>query len=181
MTDIVRTPEQKARAKIDAKLNQAGWKVQSKDKIDFSAGLGIAVREYQTDIGPADYVLFVDREAVGVVEAKSEEWGHKITTVENQSGAYAAAELKWVNNQEPLPFVYETTGVLTRFTNGRDPKPRSREVFNYPRPESLPEWIANDDSPPLRLRPSPFLRWVGPRIVRFEACSTFTRIGQHIC
>ena len=157
MTDIVRTPEQKARAKIDAKLNQAGWKVQSKDKIDFSAGPGIAVREYQTDIGPADYVLFVDREAVGVVEAKPEEWGHKITTVENQSGAYAAAELKWVNNQEPLPFTYETTGVLTRFTNGRDPKPRSREVFNFPRPDTIREWRTQSASLRGRLQQLPEL------------------------
>ena len=42
MSDIYLTPEQKAREKIDAKLNQAGWKVQSKDRIDFSAGLGTA-------------------------------------------------------------------------------------------------------------------------------------------
>ncbi len=163
MTDIVRTPEQKARAKIDAKLNQAGWQVQSKNEIDFSAGLGIAVREYQTDIGPADYVLFVDREAVGVVEAKSEEWGHKITTVENQSGAYAAAELKWVNNKEPLPFVYETTGVLTRFTNGRDPKPRSREVFNFPRPDTIREWRTQSASLRGRLQRLPELDPVGLR------------------
>ena len=113
MTDINRTPEQRARDKIDAMLDQAGWKVQSKNKLDFSAGPGIAVREYQTDVGPADYVLFVDKQAVGVVEAKPEEWGHNITTVESQSGNYAAAELKWVNNKKPLPFVYESTGVLT--------------------------------------------------------------------
>jgi type I restriction enzyme R subunit len=39
------TPEQKARDNIDAMLEQAGWKVQSKKKIDFNAGPGIAVRE----------------------------------------------------------------------------------------------------------------------------------------
>ena len=169
MTDIVRTPEQKAQEKIDAKLNQAGWKVQSKDKIDFSAGLGIAVREYQTDIGPADYVLFVDREAVGVVEAKPEEWGHRITTVENQSGAYAAAELKWVNNQEPLPFVYESTGVVTRFTNGRDPKSRSREVFNFPQPETIQECHTDDESLRARLRKLPELNPAGLRACQISA------------
>ena len=73
MTDIYRTPEQKASDKIDAMLNQASWKVQSKNKLDFSAGPGIAFREYQTDVGPADYVLFVGKQAVGVVEAKPEE------------------------------------------------------------------------------------------------------------
>ena len=42
---------------------------------------------------------------------------------------------------EPLPFVYESTGVITRFTDGRDPKPRSREVFSFHRPETLAEWL----------------------------------------
>lgn len=51
-------PEQIARDVIDDLLQQAGWVIQSKAKIDFSAGLGVAVREYQTDAGPADYVLF---------------------------------------------------------------------------------------------------------------------------
>ena len=114
MTDIFRTPEQRARDKIDAMLDQAGWKVQSKNKLDFSAGPGISVREYQTDVGPADYVLFVDKQAVGVVEAKPEEWGHKITTVESQSGTYAAAEHKWVNNKEPLPLLSGQSDAFSR-------------------------------------------------------------------
>jgi type I site-specific restriction endonuclease len=71
-------------------------------------------------------------EVVGVIEAKPKNWGHKITTVEEQSAGYAAAKLKWVNNNEPLPYIYESTGVITRFTNGRDPRPRSREVFTFP-------------------------------------------------
>ena len=86
-------PEQIARDQIDKHLKEAGWIVQNKAAIDFGAGLGIAVREYQTDIGPADYVLFVAEKPVGVIEAKPEEWGHKITTVEEQSGSYAAATL----------------------------------------------------------------------------------------
>ena len=101
MSSANQKPEQAAREKIDERLSYAGWVVQDKNRIDFSAGPGIAVREYQTDIGPADYVLFVDKTAVGIVEAKPEEWGHKITTVEGQSAAYAAAKLKWVNNEEP--------------------------------------------------------------------------------
>ena len=50
-------PEQKARDNIDALLTRAGWVVQSAKKIDLNAGTGQAVREYQTDVGPADYVL----------------------------------------------------------------------------------------------------------------------------
>ncbi len=150
MQSANQTPEQKAREIIDAKLESAGWKLQSKNKIDFSAGRGIAVREYPTDVGPADYVLFVDKKPTGVVEAKPATQGHNITTVEDQSTGYANANLKWVGNKEPLPFVYESTGEITRFTDSRDPKPRSREVFNFPRPETMANWL--NQSGPLRER-----------------------------
>lgn len=109
-SEVNQTPEQVARDRIDARLRASGWHVQDKDALDFNAGLGIAVREYQTDVGPADYVLFVDRKAVGVVEAKPDSWGAKLTTVEEQSEGYASAKLKWVSNDEPLPFLYECTG-----------------------------------------------------------------------
>ncbi|HRB98276.1 MAG TPA: type I restriction-modification enzyme R subunit C-terminal domain-containing protein [Nitrosomonas sp.] len=135
-------PEQKARDNIDALLRQAGWVIQSAKKIDLNAGLGQAVREYQTDIGPADYVLFVDKKAIGVIEAKRVEEGQRLTAHEAQTESYAAATLKWIKNKEPLPFLYQSTGIITRFTDGRDPKPRSREVFCFHRPETLKEWIA---------------------------------------
>ena len=163
MRSANQTPEQEARDKIDAMLGQAGWKVQSKKRIDLGAGLGIAVREYQTDIGPADYVLFVDKKPVGVVEAKPENWGHNITTVEEQSGSYASAKLKWLNKTEPLPFVYESTGVLTRFTNGWDPIPRSREVFNFPRPETMHDWHSRPSTLRSRLKGLPKLDPAGLR------------------
>ena len=138
--NVNQNPEQIARDRIDERLRASGWQVQDKGAIDFNAGLGIAVREYQTDIGPVDYILFVDRQAVGVVEAKPDSWGAKLTTVEEQSAGYASAELKWVANTDPLPFVYEATGEVTRFTNGRDPNPRSREVFTFHRPETFKDW-----------------------------------------
>ena len=84
-------------------LERAGWKVQSKNKTDFNAGRGIAVREYPTDVGPADYVLFVDKKPAGVVEAKPAKQGHNITTVEEQSTGYANANLKWVDNKDAPP------------------------------------------------------------------------------
>ena len=157
MPTLNQTPEQLARDEIDGLLAKAGWVVQDKKKIDFSASLGVAVREYQTDVGPADYVLFVDKQAVGVIEAKPESWGEKITTVEEQSSGYASAKLKWVKNNQPLRFVYESTGIITRFTDGLDPHPRSREVFNFHRPETLAKWLKDpktlrgrlQDFPPL--------------------------------
>lgn len=133
-------PEQQARDRIDARLAEAGWLVQSKKELNPHAALGVAVREYQTEIGPADYVLFVEGKPVGVIEAKPDTAGVALTTVEEQSGGYASAKLKWVPNTEPLPFVYESTGELTRFTDQRDPKPRSRPVFTFHRPETLKAW-----------------------------------------
>ena len=155
MNDINQNPEQIARDNIDRMLRGAGWVVQDNDKIDFNAGPGIAVREYQTDVGPADYMLFVDKQAVGVIEANKEEAGHKITTVEDQSDGYAHAKLKWLSNKEPLPFIYESTGVITRFTDSRDPKPRSREVFTFFRPETFREWLTQEASLRTRLQGIP--------------------------
>lgn len=117
MTDnINQNPEQIARDRIDEMLTDSGWTVQSINKVDLSANKGIAVREYQTDVGPADYVLFVDRKPVGIIEAKREEEGHRFTVVEEQSKDYANAKLKYLQN-DPLPFVYDSTGIITRFTD----------------------------------------------------------------
>ena len=156
-------PEQTARDVIDKKLLLAGWLVQDKNKIDFSANFGIAVREYQTDVGPADYVLFLNKRPVGVIEAKPDHWGHNITVVETQSGDYAAAELKWFKDNESLPFVFESTSVLIHFTDRRDPKPRSREVFNFPRPETMQEWLSQPTSLRKRLQGLPYLDISGLR------------------
>ena len=169
MSKVNQTPEQRARDDIDSMLEQAGWLVQDKKKIDFSAGAGIAVREYQTDVGPADYVLFIDKNPAGVIEAKSENWGQKITTVEEQSGGYATSKLKWQNNREPLPFVYESTGVVTRFTDIRDPKPRSREVFSFPRPARIRDWRNQSASLRARLQGFPDLDPTGLRACQISA------------
>ncbi|WP_419917706.1 DEAD/DEAH box helicase family protein [Candidatus Poriferisocius sp.] len=138
--DVNQTPEQVARDRIDDRLRAAGWHVQNKDAIDFRAGPGIAARGYQTSIGPSDYVLFSDGRPVGIIEAKPDSWGARLTTVEEQSEGYANAELKWIPDSDLQPFLYESTGQITRFTNGRDPKPRSREVFTFHRPETLNGW-----------------------------------------
>jgi type I restriction enzyme R subunit len=142
-SSLNQTPEQVARDAIDAQLRASGWSVQSKQAIQFNAGEGQAVREYVTETGPADYVLFVDGKPVGVIEAKKETLGHNITTVEEQTADYSAAKLKWIQSGgAPLPFLYEATGVLTRFTDQRDPKPRSRSLFAFHRPETLRAWLA---------------------------------------
>ena len=156
-----RTPEQKAREKIDLMLTQAGWVVQSKNEVNLSAGKGVAIREYQTDIGQADYDLIEERTPIGVIEANREEAGESITEVELQSSGYAQATLKYNLNAEPLPFVYESTGALTRFTDYRDPHPRSREVFHFHRPETLAEWFGQQKTLRARLKDFPALDETG--------------------
>jgi type I restriction enzyme, R subunit len=156
MTFQNQNPEQFARDRIDALLRDAGWVIQPKSRIDWGAEPGVAIREYQTDVGPADYVLFVDCKPVGVIEAKREEAGHQLITVEEQSGEYASSKLKYLNN-EPLPFVYESTGVVTRFTDRRDPKPRSHPVFSFHRPETFQAWLKQGQSLRSRLHNIPDL------------------------
>ncbi|MES2430945.1 MAG: DEAD/DEAH box helicase family protein [Bacteroidota bacterium] len=161
-------PEQIARDLIDAKLIGSGWVIQNKSQINLSAGLGVAVREYQTDIGPADYVLFVDKKPVGVIEAKRAEEGVRLSMHEDQSEGYASAKLKYLNN-EKLPFVYESTGDITRFTDFRDPKPRSREVFTFHRPETFLDHIKKEFSLRKRLHGIPVLPETGLRDCQITA------------
>ena len=64
------TPEESAREKIDRLLELAGWILQDYGDLDLGAGLGIAVREFSLRNGEADYLLFVDRHAVGILSGK---------------------------------------------------------------------------------------------------------------
>ena len=136
------TSEAKARLNIDNMLGQSGWVVQDRGGMNLYEGLGVAVREFvlKTGHGTADYLLFVDGQPVGVVEAKPE--GHSLIGVETQSGKYSTG---LPNNLyapiKPLPFLYESTGAETRFTNLLDPEPRSRWVFSFHRPETFAGWL----------------------------------------
>ncbi len=163
-----KNPEQIARDKIDQMLTNAGWVVQQKTSVDLSVSQGVAVREYQTDVGPADYVLFIDRKAVGIIEAKREDEGHRLTVAEEQSAAYASAKLKYLNNDR-LPFVYESTGTITRFTDFRDPKPRGRNVFNFHTPDTISQWLRKDKSLRAELQDMPTLDPTGLRPAQIVA------------
>jgi len=162
-------PEQIARDQIDKMLTAAGWEVQAKKEVDLSANLGVAVREYQTDVGPADYVLFVDRKPVGVIEAKRKEEGVRLTIHEDQAKNYAEATLKYNLNKQSLPFVYESTGALTRFTDYRDPKPRSRPVFYFHKPQTLINWFKQENTLRTRLKNLPELDEEGLRPAQIKA------------
>ena len=106
------------------------------------AARGVAAREFplRPGHGAADYLLYLDGRAAGVVEAKPE--GHTLTGVEAQSAKYGAGLPDNLPSYiRPLPFLYESTGVETQFTNGLDPQPRSRNVFSFHTPDTLAEWL----------------------------------------
>ncbi|MDE3241443.1 MAG: DEAD/DEAH box helicase family protein [Nitrospirota bacterium] len=142
------TPEDKARETIDAALEEAGWKVQDTRDANLGAGRGVALRNFPLgSFGFADYLLYVDGKAAGVIEAKRE--GATLTGVEVQASKYSKGLPKELPAYtHPLPFLYQSTGIETRFTNGLDPEPRSRAVFGFHRPETLASWApARDDAP----------------------------------
>lgn len=134
-------PEEQARQKIDELLTDAGWVIQDYDQINLSAGLGIAVREYQLESsGIADYLLFINRKAAGVIEAKK--LGTTLSGAENQSSNYSSILPNKLNcHLKPLPFIYESTGAETYFRDSRDPNYRSRRVFAFHKPETMQEWL----------------------------------------
>jgi len=167
-------PEQLARDKIDNQLIACGWIIQNKSGINLSAGIGIAVCEYQTNVGPADYILFVDKKPVGIIEAKREEEGLHLRVHESQTEDYAVAKLKYLNN-EPLVFLYESTGTVTHFTDYRDPKPRSREVFTFHRPETFRDWLRYDKSLRASLQCLPVLPQEGLRDCQINAITNLEK------
>jgi type I restriction enzyme, R subunit len=143
------TPEDQARAHIDQALEQAGWRVQDYKGANLRAGRGVVLRNFplQSGHGFADYLLYLDGKAAGVVEAKKE--GFPLIGVEIQSAKYSEGlPPQLPAHVRPLPFLYQSTGVETRFTNGLDPEPRSRQTFGFHKPDTLAEWIAQSGVQP---------------------------------
>lgn len=161
------TPEEKARKKIDRLLEAAGWVIQDRNEMNLGASLGVAVREFPLSEGPADYTLFINRKAVGVLEAKPE--GTTLSGVAEQTKKYLTGIPRNVPAvQQPLPFGYESTGVETFFLDCREINPRSRQVFTFHTPETLQEWLQEN---PLRncLFDLPALQKQGLRDCQIEA------------
>lgn len=172
------TPEATARQQIDRKLERAGWAVQDLRRADFSAARGVAVREFPTDTGPADYLLFIDRVACGVIEAKRDEEGQNLTAHEAQTERYANATLKWRQDGAPLRFLFEATGQIIHFTDGLDPAPRAREIFHFFKPDTLAEWLTQPQS--LRCRLSQNLPPLATEHLRDCQVSAVTGLEQSL-
>jgi type I restriction enzyme R subunit len=147
------TPEQRARVLIDAQLEASGWRVCDAGDLNLIHHPNSAVREVRMKPGhgQVDYLLYVDRKIVGVIEAKPE--GTPLSGVEWQSAMYAtglssAQQLAAITTSGRLPFVFEASGSETHFTDGFDPDPRSRRMFAFPRPESLARILREAEAAP---------------------------------
>ena len=143
-------PEERARVLIDEQLTQAGWAVQDRKEMDLVNHVGVAVREaiLKNVAGRADYLLYVNRKIVGVIEAKPS--GVTLTEVQWQSHRYSKgldADQAGIAvlHREELPFIYEASGTETHFTNLYDPEPRARHVFNFQKPETLARFIRESE------------------------------------
>ena len=161
-------PEEKARQKIDQLLTDAGWTIQDYKDLNLGASLGVAIREFSLKSGFADYLLFIDRKAAGVIEAKKV--GTTLTSTEYQTDKYLFSlpqDLPYF--QKPLPFAYESTGIETFFRNLKDPDTRSRRVFAFHKPETLLEYAERDESLRHKLKKLPPLITEGLRDCQTEA------------
>ncbi|MGC6328709.1 type I restriction endonuclease subunit R [Rhizorhabdus sp. FW153] len=162
------SPERKARELIDAQLSAAGWVVQDREDMSLGAGLGVAVREYPLATGPCDYLLFVDRKACGVIEAKPE--GTTLSGVADQAVRYQqrlpSHLAAW---SDPLRFDYEASASEILFSDRVDVAQRSRYLFGFHRPETLHEWLESGSSLRLRLTTMPPLVTEGLRACQVEA------------
>ena len=133
-------PEDEAREVIDEMLLAAGWHISNYNEADIFSNQGEVIRNFPLKAGHgfADYLFYINGKAAGIIEAKKA--GTTLTGVEIQSDKYKYGLPNtlpfWFH---PLPFCYQSTGVETRFTNGIDPDPRSRNVFSFHRPETLLE------------------------------------------
>ena len=117
-------------------LEATGWNVQNHAGHDTSVALGVAVREYPLKFDRrADYLLFVNGTAVGVIEAKRE--GTTLGGALQQAERYRASLPDNLRRHPRFPFSYASTGVETYFRDIRDPNSRSRKVFTFHTPDCL--------------------------------------------
>jgi len=166
--------EARAREEIDKMLSECGWVVQDYKMMDLGASRGVAVREFPLLTGIADYLLFIDRKACGVLEAKKV--GIPLGGVADQSIRYVGGlpdDIPSYGN--PLPFVYASTGKETSFVDLRDPKSRSRRIFSFHRPESLKDFLSDEKTLRRKLQEMPPLITEGLRDCQIEAVTNLEK------
>ena len=115
------TPEEKARDRIDQWFTEAGWRVVDRDEYEANI-TAAAIREGLLKGNlEADYFLFINGKAIGVLEAKREEVNVSSNAVSEQVGTYARnVPHRYQTWQNPLPFIYKSNGKNLLFKDLRN-------------------------------------------------------------
>ncbi|MBE6851578.1 MAG: DEAD/DEAH box helicase [Ruminococcus sp.] len=130
-------PEEKARVKIDEKLNRAGWYVV--DRAEYVPQTASAIREALTQGNKeSDYLLFIDNKAIAVLEAKRVD--HSLgEAVESQAENYARTPLSWYGLWEDgfIPLVYLSNGEKILFKNLLSDADEYIEIDSFHTPKEM--------------------------------------------
>ncbi len=173
------TPEEKARVKIDQMFEDAGWQVVDRDFYSPTI-TAAAIREGLLNGNrEADYFLFINGKAIGVLEAKREEVDVTSTKVCEQTEMYArGVPVCYQAWQRPLPFGYQSNGEETYFRDFRDKDGRLELLNRIHTPKELCKMLGIED-PYAGL---PTLKKKGLRDCQFEAITELEksfRTGQN--
>ena len=140
------TPEEKARVKIDQWFADAGWKVIDRDGYEPTC-TAVAIREGLLKGNlEADYFLFINGKAVGVLEAKREEVDVASSKVCDQATTYAKSVPKiYQAYQRPLPFIFTSNGRDLFFCDFREPDACFNQITSIPTPYELVKRLGIED------------------------------------
>jgi len=141
------SPESERRTRkqrIDPRLTAAGWSVVAADSLDGATGQPLAVEEFETVNGPADYALFNGGRCLGVAEAKKLTLGPQGVLVQAERYAKAIDQTPRYQGEFGAPFLYATNGEVLWFHDVRHPLNRSRQVSAFHTPVALDEMLTRD-------------------------------------
>ena len=160
------TPEEKARIKIDQWFADAGWEVINRDEYE-PTSTAVAIREgLLKDNLEADYFLFINGKAVGVLEAKREETDTFSSKVCEQAALYAKSVPNiYQTYQKPLPFIFTSNGKELYFCDFREQDHYFKQIMTIPTPHELVKKLGINDY----FAGLPTLRKKGLRDCQYEA------------
>jgi type I restriction enzyme R subunit len=130
---------------IDKQLRQAGWTVTPfKPSVPLTSLDRVALEEFPTANGPADYVLVGAGRILAVVEAKKLSVGPGNVLVQAARYARGITQAEFSFGELGVPFLYATNGQVLRFHDVRDSLNLSREVARFHTLEALAELLDRD-------------------------------------
>lgn len=139
-------PEEKARIKIDQWFADAGWEVINRDDYEPTC-TAVAIREGLLKGNlEADYFLFINGKAVGVLEAKREETDTFSSKVCEQAALYAKSVPNiYQTYQKPLPFIFTSNGKELCFCDFREQDHYFKQIMTIPTPHELVKKLGIND------------------------------------